>query len=95
MNWVDVDDRMPDLGRYVKVWGTYCVDGFPAPVACRRVHASSVGWFWSSTEFRGSSGIFWWWDGPAVIPPERHPTFRAILPAAIEEAISKVLGDDC
>lgn len=75
MAWIDVDDRLPDVGRWVKVWGDLCVSDYPAPVACRRYEPNQVVprvWFWSATEARGSNLIGWWWDGPAA-PPPRAP----------------------
>lgn len=67
--WIDVDDRLPEIGRTVKVWGNHCATGSVAPIAYRRLEPNSRSeWFWSSTEWRGMSGIYWWWDGPADAP---------------------------
>ncbi len=72
--WVDVADRLPEPKRWVKVWGLHTREGERCPVAYRRFETPGRPfWFWCSTEWRGSSGISHWWDGPAD-PPDR-PAF--------------------
>jgi hypothetical protein len=65
--WVSVADRLPAIGRRVRVAGRYTpmdAHGQPRhgfPLACRR-QVSGLPWFWDSAQWRGSVGIAWWRD---------------------------------
>jgi hypothetical protein len=73
--WVNVSDRLPELGRWVKVWGEHCMDGHVAPVARRKLNPGNRAWdwFWDCGEWRGTSFIYLWFDGPASEPPDVVP----------------------
>jgi hypothetical protein len=79
MPWISTADRLPPIRRWVKVWGSQCMDGFAAPKAYRRLETPGYPhWFWCSPEHRGTSGIGWWWEdeegdghAPTTPPPDR------------------------
>ena len=74
MPWIDVDERLPPMGKRVPVFGEYTpvdpktnqvIGG--TPYACRRPDRyAKSGWEWSSEQWRGTVAIgFWWEEEPA------------------------------
>ena len=63
MSWVSVEERLPDFDVLVPVHGDYTPEGTGKPRSYRRQDSSvRGGWLWSSTEWRGTVAVTYWWE---------------------------------
>lgn len=64
MAWVDVEERLPEPGVKVVVFGDYTPESVPLPRArlnsAERVRDGDT--MWSSREWRGTVAIRFWWE---------------------------------